>query len=93
MENEVAKTKDCSLDKYIDSGIDTRKNEKCQPAEQKIAIITKCAYDKGKAHMCVEYIGPSNNGVMHQLVLSAEDVISLIERKAGKAYIPPKEMY
>ena len=44
-----------------------------------IVIITKCAYDKGKAHICIESLG--DEGVMMQLTLSPEDVFDIVKNK------------
>ena len=44
-----------------------------------VVIITKCAYDKGKAHICIESLG--NEGIIMQLTLSPEDVFNIVKNK------------
>ena len=92
MENSIVKVAKNLL--FSDTKEEPINTERIEAEPVSIAIITKCAYDKGKAHICVEHVGGKyRQGVMHQLVLSAEDVIEIIERKKGTAYIPPLEAF
>ena len=55
-----------------------------------VVIITKCAYDKGKAHICIESLG--NEGIIMQLTLSPEDVFNIVKNKqeSRNSYQLPK---
>jgi hypothetical protein len=52
-----------------------------------MTIITKCGYDKGKVFVCVEKIGYGKDE-MFQVVLSADDIMKIIESKRGGYQLP-----
>ena len=71
----------------MENEVDELGGNKVNQPNKKMAVIAKCAYDRGKASICVEEVEVSADGKtrmagqMRQVVLSADDVIKIIDAK------------